>query len=128
MEATQLGQKSTQINIRFNRDVKQRGEQAFRKAGFSASEATRVFWEWAAMQLDSPDGLRTFLKNASASAESSASVSEAERKTKAFQRACEQARSMEHYFDIYDVCLDGKLSDKELLAEAIAERYGESER
>lgn len=54
-----------QANIRLDRTVKQRAEEAFSLAGYDPCEAVRSFWTYASQCLDDPDRLAKTLRELS---------------------------------------------------------------
>lgn len=55
----------TQLNTRIERELKDRGDEALRNAGYSSSAAVRKLWEFAARHRHDPQGIRDVLEEGS---------------------------------------------------------------
>lgn len=52
---------AAQMNVRMDRDTKERGDQALAAAGFTPSDAVRKVWEFAAANACEPQAIRDAL-------------------------------------------------------------------
>lgn len=50
-----------QMNTRIERELKRKGDEALRNAGFTPSQAVRALWEFAARHRHDPGGIRALL-------------------------------------------------------------------
>lgn len=83
---------TVQMNIRLNKELKDRGDEAFANAGYSPSEAVRDLWSFAARHQESPQAIRQHLGHAEPE---TAAEDSAERKRKLDSMHATQQRMTE---------------------------------
>ncbi len=115
----------TQMNTRIEQDLKQRGDAVLAEAGFSPSEAVRALWKFAVAHEREPKAItRIFaIEDPEAEARREAAL----KKIEVLDRAKgDMSKTLERLGVTPEAVREAsKTSDKELLEQALMERYEE---
>lgn len=57
-----MASEAVQMNTRISRSLKESGDAAFKRAGYSPSQAVRKLWEFAALHQHNPEAIRKALE------------------------------------------------------------------
>ena len=82
-----------QMNTRISRTLKENGDEALERAGYSPSQAVRKLWDFAARNLHNPQAIQSLLDATEAPAESEVEKERARRREISFKGAqlCKEA-------------------------------------
>lgn len=111
----------TQMNVRIDRVLKERGDAALARAGYSSSQAVRKLWQFSADRLQNPQAIRDVLERADEG--DAFAAFEGESKGAAWRRKASDA--IADVYAAWGIPADSfsvDVSDEELREIALAER------
>lgn len=115
----------TQMNTRIERDLKQRGDAALARAGFSPSEAVRALWTFAAAHESEPHVVAQALAIEDPHAEER--QQHVQKRLASLNRIQQRMDEFNERFGITPEAIAhvNQMSDEALLEQALRERYEE---
>lgn len=117
---------TTQMNLRIDAQVKERGDAALAQAGYSPSRAVRAIWEFAASHTHDPQAVKNLLEQAEPKQDSDKQA-RIRAKMEALERVVNLNEQLEHVVGSGPssaVNID-EASDKTMRAEALLSRWEE---
>ena len=108
-----------QMNTRIDADLKQRGDAALKRAGYTPSQAVRALWEFAAAHVHEPEVVAQVL-----SLNRNAPDADADKGSHDFEEGLQLVKTASAKLGIR-LAFDFEEDDATLLEEALHERFGE---
>ena len=113
-----------QMNTRIDADLKQRGDEALKRAGFTPSQAIRALWEYAANHTLEPQAIRRALESEEDALEREKQRAEGH---KAYEEGLALVKEASKKLGV-PLSFDFEFDETEMLEQALYERFIEGKR